>query len=166
MRIAITGHRPQKLNNEWDGVGPCSDYIRSCITRVFELNPPTLIISGMALGVDMIFAEMAIERNLPLLAVIPCPNQECRWPPNSRHRYDKIMSYKKCTRCQVSSNYSTFAMQKRNIYMVNHCDLLIGMFDGTKGGTYNCLQYAKTKKTRLLLFNPMDFKEPEQGFDV
>ena len=166
MKIAITGHRPDKLNKEWDGVGPCSDFIRSCVSKVLERNPPSLIISGMALGVDMLFAEMAIERNLPLLAAIPCKDQERMWPTPSKLRYRQILGYENCETHYVSESYSGYAMQKRNEYMVDNCDILIGIFDGTKGGTYNCLQYAKKKKTRILLFNPMDYKESETGFNV
>lgn len=160
MRIAITGHRPNKINNEYNGNGPMSLWIVNEIGKILDKEHPSLLISGMALGVDMLFAEMAIERNIDLLAAIPCEGQDVKWVEKSKNRYQKILSYKNCEKVILSKRYTPWCMQKRNEYMVDNCNLLIGVHDGTVGGTGNCLEYAKKVNRKIHIINPQDyFKE-------
>jgi uncharacterized phage-like protein YoqJ len=35
-----------------------------------------------------------------------------------------------------------WVMQRRNEWMVDHCDILYAFWDGTSGGTANCVKYA------------------------
>lgn len=157
MRIAITGHRPQRLNKEYDGIGPMSDWLREEINKVLDMHSPTQLISGMALGVDQLFAEIAIKRNLDLLAAIPCKNQEKMWPQKSKDRYNEILQYPNCEKVYVSESYSGWAMQKRNQYMVDNCDLLIACWNHIpQGGTYNCVRYAQSKNIKIEYINPLD----------
>lgn len=53
MRIAVTGHRPDKLGNEYDGKGPISGFIISKLQEVLDTyaGNEILPITGMALGV-------------------------------------------------------------------------------------------------------------------
>lgn len=138
MRIAITGHRPNKLWNDYDLVSPGMQAIKSTLKRAVDKFNPTVMISGMALGIDMLWAELAIEHQLPLLACIPCLNQEAMWPDKSKDRYRKILNYNQCTEVLVTNaSYNQGCMQKRNEYMVNQCELLLAVWDGTSGGTAN-----------------------------
>lgn len=41
--------------------------------------------------------------------------------------------------------YAAWKMQKRNEWMVNNCDILLAIWDGTNGGTKNCIDYAISK---------------------
>ncbi len=157
MKIAITGHRPNKLNKEYDGKGPMSNWLRGEINKTLDKHNPDTLISGMALGVDMLFAEVAIARGLNLIAAIPCRGQEKVWPQKSQQRYNEILSYSKCSKVYVSENYSGWAMQKRNEYMVDNADLLIACWDGTAGGTGNCVQYARKVNKEIIRINPQDF---------
>ena len=52
--------------------------------------------------------------------------------------------------------YSVFKMQLRNEWMVDHCDKLIAIFnqDETSGGTFNCVQYARSKNKDIIFINP------------
>lgn len=157
MKIAITGHRPHRLNKEYDGTGPMSLWIKKKINDILDIYGPTMLISGMALGVDMLFAEIAIERKLPLIAAIPCKGQEKIWPKKSQDRYNKILSYDGCSKVYVSESYSAYAMQKRNEYMIDNCAILLAVWDGTTGGTCNAVQYAKKVNKETIRINPQDF---------
>lgn len=160
MKIAVTGHRPSRLNKEYDGTGPMSNWIKGKINKVLDKHGPTMLISGMALGVDMLFAEIAIERNIDLLAAIPCKEQEKVWPQKSQDRYNQILQYDNCSKVYVSENYSGWAMQKRNQYMIDKADLVIAVWDGSaSGGTYNAVQYAKNTKKEIITINPQDYYE-------
>ena len=154
MTIALTGHRPNKLLYEWDGKGPISDAIFMILCQIIEERKPTKGISGMALGADMLWAEALIEKEVPFIAAIPCKGQEKMWPKKSQWRYNEILSSPLCTKFIVSDGgYSPYKMQKRNEWMVDNCDLLIGVHDGSNGGTYNCIQYAKGK-VETIIINP------------
>lgn len=161
LKIAVTGHRPHKLGNEYDGIGPYSNKLRDLFQKVIDTLRPTEMISGMALGVDMLWAEKAIENNIRLIAAIPCYDQEKAWPLKSQERYNLILS-KAFKKIYITEGfYDKFCMQKRNIWMVDYCDLLVGVYDGSlQGGTKNCLDYAITTKGEdiLIRFNPKTFK--------
>ena len=45
-------------------------------------------------------------------------------------------------------------MQLRNIWMVDRSQYIIGVWDGTEGGTANCIEYAKKKDINILIIKP------------
>lgn len=147
MIIAITGHRPNKLGNDYNLTSPLIMGIKAKLQKIIEESKPTQIITGMALGIDTLWAELAIENNIPFIAAIPCKNQEGKWPQKSKDRYSKIINHPLCIRVYVSDKeYDDKCMQKRNEYMVDTCDLLIAVWDGSPGGTANCVAYASQLK--------------------
>jgi len=53
--------------------------------------------------------------------------------------------------------YAAWKMQVRNCWMVDNSDEIIGIFNGYPGGgTYNCIQYAKSKNKIIHLINPKE----------
>lgn len=157
MKIAATGHRPNKLGKEYGLKGPYSFYIKTELQKYINIYKPDTIISGMALGVDSIFALLAIENNLDLIAAIPCVGQEKKWPQSSQNLYNDILKYDKCTKIVLANHYTLQCMQNRNIYMVDNCDRLIAVWDGTNGGTKNCINYAKSTN------KPIDYIKINHG---
>ena len=151
MDIGVTGHRPDKLCNEWDGIGPCSDWVSNHLqAKIYLLNPERLI-TGMALGVDTIFARLAIFNNIPFTAAIPFKDQELKWAPKQKNEYHQIISHPLCTIVYVCDpGYAVWKMYKRNQWIVENCDLLISVWDGSAGGTSNCVEWATKKKTEMI----------------
>jgi uncharacterized phage-like protein YoqJ len=49
-------------------------------------------------------------------------------------------------------NFAVYKMQVRNEWMVNHANILLALWDGSTGGTYNCIQYAM-KKNHIEIIN-------------
>ena len=158
MKIAVTGHRPNKLNNEYDMDGPHSEHIRNELQEAINALSPTLMISGLALGVDTIWALLAVKNNIPLMAVIPFPSQDKIWTRDSRKIYQELLEYAKNTggiKCTGTDPFEAWKMDVRNRYMVDNCDLLIAVYNGDQsGGTYNCLKYAEKISKSLLKINP------------
>lgn len=166
MKIALTGHRPQKIGQppEWLGQGPASDYIRREILKfLVEQNKKgnkLTLISGMALGCDLIFADIAVRANLPLIAAIPFEGQSRVWSKENQIIYNKILEYPKCTKHVVcDGGYSAKAMQVRNEWMVDNCDMLIAVYDGTSGGTGNCVKYAEQIGKEYFRIDPRKYKD-------
>lgn len=155
MIIAGTGHRPPKLGGY---ILPNPTYIKICQQtekHLLDLKPEK-IISGMALGYDQYLANIAIKLDIPFIAAIPFEGQEKKWPESSRQVYHKLLG--KASEIVMISppGYSAHKLQIRNEWMVDHCDILIGIWDGTAGGTANCIKYAQSKKkdSEIILINP------------
>ena len=170
-KIAVTGHRPQKLGGF---SGPQHEFYKAAIKHyMHEFLGEKLktikeleCISGMALGVDTYWAEVALELNIPLIAAVPFRNQDCKWNKNDREYYKILLRKaqqivyidevtKHTTKYSVLlGNYDPRKMQARNEWMVNNCNELLAVWNETSGGTANCVRYAKSKKTLLTILNP------------
>ena len=143
MRLAATGHRPDKLG----GYTPHVDHeLRKVARAVIETVQPDRCISGMALGWDMAFAQAAIEMGVPLWAALPFVEQPSQWPEVSQRRYFEILDCAARVVTVCPPGYSAKKMQIRNEWMVDECDLLVALWGGTTGGTFNCIKYARRVK--------------------
>jgi uncharacterized phage-like protein YoqJ len=139
--IAFTGHRSDKLGG-YDVPNPT--YVQVCRETealLVELKP-TKCISGMAIGFDSWSANVCIKLGIPWLASIPFLGQEKRWPKKSQDQYHWLLS-KATEQVIVCDSFSLAAFQRRNEHMVDNCDEVISCWNGTKGGTANCIAYAE-----------------------
>lgn len=141
MIAAFTGHRPDKFG-DWDPGHPVIPRIRKELRDVLAREWPLYAISGMALGFDTWAAETCIELGIPFIAVIPCDNMDARWSLPAQQRFQMLCSQAREIIVVSPGPYQRWKMQKRNEWMVDHCSKLIAAFDGSPGGTYNCLEYA------------------------
>lgn len=153
MIVAFTGHRPDKLGGY---KLPNDIYIKVCKDidwLLKELNPEK-VISGMALGVDQWAANIAYKLGIPFIAAIPFEGQELAWPEASQKTY-RILRKLASEEVIVSpGGYSADKMQVRNIWMVDNCHSLIAVWDGSKGGTGNCVEYAKSVDRKIYQIDP------------
>jgi len=152
--LAGTGHRPEKLNKEYELVGPCATNIRKELAKLFEILRPSKVISGMALGFDQLLALFSIEKGIPVLAAVPCDNQEKVWPKKSQERYTQILSSKLVSTYVVCPEaYHPGTMQVRNEWMCDHSNGLVAAWDGTSDGTANCIRYARKNSMSIFYIN-------------
>lgn len=148
MIIAGTGHRPDKLG------GYSEDNFNNLVKigeNWLKGLKATKVISGMALGWDQALAQAAINLKIPLIAAIPFTNQDKVWGDKSQEIYKDLLS-KAIEIVNVSGfdDYKVEYMQKRNQWMVDNCEILLAMFDGTNGGTANCVKYAEQKNKKIV----------------
>lgn len=145
MKLAFTGHRPAKLGGYDDKTNILLCKFARTILRRYK---PRQVISGMALGWDTAVAESAILLDIKTIAAIPFVGQESKWPVAAQESYRELL--KKCHVKVVSPfGYAVYKMQKRNEWMVDHCNLLIALWDGSEGGTANCVRYATSKGVKI-----------------
>ncbi len=146
MKISVTGHRPNKLYGynlkdlRWIK-------LKNEFKQLLKENECEVAISGMALGVDTVFALAVLELKdedypIKLHCAIPCKNHSCKWIKESRDLYDDILSKADIVKLVSEEEYRPWLMQKRNEYMVDLADKVIAVWDGSKGGTGNCVKYA------------------------
>lgn len=153
--LAVTGHRPNKLGNEYDYNGPRSFYVASEIDKMLSVIQPTKCISGMALGVDTIFAFRVLKLHIPLIAAVPFAGQETIWPESSQKIYRDILNNSLTSLHIVcEGGYASWKFQKRNEWMVDNCNVLLACWDGSEGGTANCVAYARKIGREIVRVDP------------
>lgn len=142
MIIAATGHRPDKLGGYGQNV---HNKLVKLATKYLILKKPTKIISGMAIGWDQAFAIAGVNLKIPVLAAIPFAGQESKWPDRVKDNYAELLS--NCSEIKIvcEGGYAAWKMQKRNEWMVDNCDRLVALWNGSPGGTGNCIKYANSK---------------------
>jgi uncharacterized phage-like protein YoqJ len=155
MIVAFTGHRPDKLGGY---KLPNDTYIRVCqkIDAALREIKPEKVITGMALGIDQWAAMIAHKLSIPYLAAIPFEGQEKAWPEASQKIFRLLRKLASEEVIVSPGGYSPHKMQVRNEWMVDHCDVLIAVWDGTSGGTANCVAYAESVGKTIIRINPKD----------
>lgn len=161
--VAFTGHRPHKLGG-YDPTNPkrraVVEAINEALKRAVEKFGPThqiVAITGGALGVDQDAASVAHKLGIPFVVAVPCQNQDSKWPADAKARYAKMIEAAQQVIMVHDGPYNNTCMQKRNEWMVDHCDALIAVWDGSSGGTANCVNYAKKVNKPVIRINPDDF---------
>ena len=146
---SITGHRPEKLS--WgtnEGDEQCLALKNTLLGTLESAYAKGYrhFLSGMARGTDLYFCEAVLHLkqthpNISLEAVIPYAGQAEGWPLADRLRYERILSH--CDfETVIQHNYTAGCLQRRNRYLVDHAGYLIGVYNGSGGGTLYTLSYA------------------------
>ena len=139
MIICGTGHRPNKLGG----------YKKEVERKLYNLaykwllaNKPKKIISGMALGWDQELARAAVDLNIHTVAALPFENHHSIWPHWQIERYINLLSNCNEVIKVCEGGYEKWKMQKRNEWMVDNSDKVLALWNGSVGGTNNCVTYA------------------------
>lgn len=147
MIVAGTGHRPNKIG------GFTTENFFNLVEvaeRWLSENNPDKVISGMALGWDMALAQACINSKIPFVAAIPFKGQESKWSFSQKELYKSILKFAEEIVYVSKEGFSAQKMQKRNEWMVDRADVILAMWDGTMGGTYNCIRYAESKNKKII----------------
>ena len=153
--IHLTGHRPTGLG----GYNKNSEENKWLLSTArdlfgaFRMLGYTHLISGMALGWDQWALEEGMSLGFHTIAAIPCAEQERTWPDESQQKYHELLD--KCDEVEYISKetYKPWLMQHRNEWMVDHGVLTFAAYNGGKGGTYNCLKYARGRGNIIYTIN-------------
>ena len=154
LRIAITGHRPNKLG----GYAP-NNPMRLAVIDFFRrlAMPGVSFISGMALGVDQWAAEGLTRAKAPWTAAIPCKGQDGFWHAASRADYARLLKCASRVHYVSTLPYRPKLMWERNHWMVDNSDLLVGIWDGDlSGGTASCIRYARSVERETVIVRPSE----------
>lgn len=146
MIIAATGHRPNRLGGftieVQAGLGMLA---LAHLTKI----KPAAVISGMALGWDTAVAEAALMLGLPLTCAVPFKGQEEKWPPEQQTMYRAILSKAREVETVNPGGFEFWKMHARNKWMVDRADHMLAIWDGSKGGTCRCIEYADRKNVPI-----------------
>jgi uncharacterized phage-like protein YoqJ len=147
MILGVTGHRPDKLGG----------YTQTVTDRLVELaigclrnKKPDGVITGMALGWDQVIAAACIYLSIPYIAAVPFKGQEIMWNAEARKHYQALLDAAMYIEIVSPGGFSALKMQKRNEWIVDSSDEILALWNGSSGGTCNCVLYAKSKKVPVL----------------
>ena len=158
----FTGHRPQSLPWGYNESGLAFILFKNKLKKAIKsaiADGFNHFISGMALGVDMLAAELVLELkkkhpNIILECAIPCKNQSCKWQSDSVDRYNAILEQADKVTMVSDTNYFNGCMQKRNKYMIDKSERVIAVFNGTPGGTAQTIESAKKAGREVVIIKP------------
>lgn len=147
--VCGTGHRPDKLIGEYENWKEHQYQLIEFAEIVIEEYNPDVVISGMALGWDLCLAQAAINKFKRLEAALPCRNQTVGWKPDDIRWHQEILKLAAKTTV-ISEGYTNWCMHKRNEFMVDESQMILALWDGSDGGTSNCVKYAKKKNKKVV----------------
>lgn len=104
----------------------------------------------MALGWDQALAEACVLEGVPFDAFVPFLGQESVWPEKARAKYKWLMSRADLIAYTAPPGYAAWKMQTRNEAMVKSAGVMLALWDGSAGGTANCVRYAEKVGTPVL----------------
>lgn len=177
LHISLTGHRPTKLG----GYPSRSDYnakgyadlqadLERYMERALDTYDRVIGHSGLALGADTIWSNaiLSVRERYPnrveFHAEIPNRLQPNRWITSADIDYwhhqvdtaDNVTFYNNDV--DFGSSLSTGEMARdlelRNRGMLDKADVLLAVYDGSKGGTGNAVRYAQQTNLETVVVHP------------
>jgi uncharacterized phage-like protein YoqJ len=133
-RIAFTGHRHFRFNE-----------VAPALASIHTKYPDAIWITGGAIGLDSHAAEYARIHGISLWLILPFPQKvmTARWNKAQISMLRAHIQY--CAKLSVIAPvYKASVYQDRNVRMVDLSTLLCAFFDGSPGGTANCVRHAKS----------------------
>ncbi|MBE0522357.1 MAG: macro domain-containing protein [Candidatus Methanoperedenaceae archaeon] len=132
IKIAFTGHRRLGYAQ-----------VESMLNKIHAEFPDSVWITGGAIGLDSHAAKYAMLHGIELWLILPFSPavMTARW--NAQQKSFLEASIKYASKFTVLSPvYNVRVYQDRNIRMVDLSDMLAAFWDGSRGGTANCVGYA------------------------
>ena len=161
----FTGHRPKTLpwgRDEGDiRCAALKSKIKFIVEDLIVAGGYGRFISGMAMGSDMICAEVALSlRNLYPHIQLECAVPNYAFGENLKgeeaEKFGDILERADLvTYVNDGSIYSIRDLMRRNVYMVDASDLVVAIYiEGQSGGTKNTIDYAKRKNKEIIIISP------------
>jgi uncharacterized phage-like protein YoqJ len=158
----VTGHRPRKIGG-YKTPNPTERWVRAhlhaVLARMKARHTDLVAISGMALGVDLIFVEEAIRLGIPFVAAVPFEGQDSRWPSPSQRRYRELLAQaSQVIRVDEEEGYRADTLKGqfllRNKWMIDHSDSTVAVWDGSRGGTGHAVKASWDQGRSVLCIDP------------
>lgn len=162
----FSGHRTTHFDMDTSCMGDImKDALKSAITDAIAAGF-TIFYSGMAMGFDIIAAEMimrqkyAVAAEISLVSVIPFGGQEAKWSKKWRERHDGVL--RAADKIVVlNPKYIRGCYHERNRYLVDNSTRLIGLYSGKAGGTEHTFDYAEKSGINVInLWQDIEAKNP------
>jgi ribonuclease HI len=134
--VLVAGHRPGELGGY--GPNPVADGVRTrlgeMLAAMVEVDGPLAVVSGLRLGAEQLGAEAALERDLPLIAVLPYPEADRPWPPEARARFAELVDAAEVAitleaRAPATKQLAGAALGRRDAWLARQVDAAVVVWD-------------------------------------
>lgn len=159
---AFTGHRPSRFPWGYDETNQECIALKEILTgeimRLADIGV-TNFLSGMAEGVDVWVSVIVLalqEKNprIKLHCILPCKTQADNWNFTSQALYHSILEQADSV-VYVSRQYHKTCMMKRNRFMVDHSDILLGVCRKVpRSGAMATINYARKVQREIIIVDP------------
>jgi hypothetical protein len=176
--IALTGHRPvaRGENRLFGGYGEYNkrdtspyyqrmrETLRGMVDDLLESHEHLTLHSGMALGVDTVWAEVILEARqdhpdrIAFTADVPTLSQAAKWGGPSQQTWRSLT--RQADQLNVyADEYRTGVEELRNKGMIVGADTVIAVADGRPSGTQRAIQDAIKAGAELIQLDPAVFED-------
>jgi uncharacterized phage-like protein YoqJ len=147
MIVGITGHRPEKI--------PDPTWVKVRMENaLLNIHYAQMVIQGMASGVDLWSAKIAYRNKIPFTCARPWKGHK----PRVADEYDYRKAIGHAARVYDVSPFEDYVgpwvYEVRNRWMVDESQEMLAVWDGTKSGTANAVQYAILRKIPVYRIDP------------
>jgi uncharacterized phage-like protein YoqJ len=153
--LGVTGHRPKSLGlDEFNPKHPVWLDAYKFVASQIKFYDLERLVSGGALGFDMIAGKAAVEHDVPLELALPFEGYDSKWSDKDKRRLQWLIEHSVEHYYVCSPGYDPSKYQTRNERIVQRSDLLAACWDGSAGGTRNCLRAARAAKVPYHVHDP------------
>lgn len=160
MVTCFTGHRPNKLKGyKAEDNKELLWRIHNVIVDHIENKNVDTFINGVALGIDMWSAKIVLKLkekypHIKLISAVPCLGQNKMWKQEDKNLWQEIIDNSDRVVMTSEEDYKPYLMQLRNVWMTDESDFVIAVWDGSNGGTGNCVKYAEKRNKEITVIKP------------
>lgn len=146
MIYSFSGHRLHKLySGKWSFTDRAIDFLNCFAVRTLQdldITHKDYCIVGGAHGWDQSVAHACWVLGIPYTLVIPCADQDIKWPENIREDYQEQIRRAKEV-ITLYPKYNDRCMDERDRKMVDDSERLISLLNpALGGGTRSTVDYA------------------------
>lgn len=166
FRIAVTGHRKMSTNEKkhkeyMNKLRIGTDVLIHILVKHLNVDRSSIrFLHGVASGVDITFGDQGLRLGIPVHLYFPFPyevqKEKAKW-----RRRERLWVAEQIVECEkiveVCDKFYTYGYQKRNMALVDNCDLLALCFTRDKSGSGNCYRYAR--KQNVLTVDLLELAE-------
>jgi uncharacterized phage-like protein YoqJ len=141
--LAVTGHRDLSKRTV--------EAAKWWIEKIAQKYPQATIITGGAIGTDLLVAQLAIKAELKSKVYLPFEfeTHTARWNQTSKAQLRWVLDRSEI-RVVGGHQYSVKLYHRRNERMVDNADVILAFWDGREdGGTASCIRYAQHRGKRV-----------------
>jgi len=155
-KVMVTGHRSLPAE-AWNWVA--SDIAR-CLSKLADQRGDLIAIQGLALGADMLFAEIALGQDRPVWSFEPFSGQASRWNPTEQARHERIKAASARTVTLADDpggdrGLAVRLLHARNDRMLGEADIVMAVLDARQtGGSRSAVLKALKRELPVLRLNP------------
>ncbi len=147
---ALTGHRPPKAGLTYSHDSPGDLAAVKAVRQFIRAYDIDFLIVGGALGFDTLGARAAWLEKIPYDVYVPFKAQAARWYPEAQTRYYTMLEEANTVEVISEGGFTPQKMQFRNVRMVDDARFLATWWDGSSGGTANCIKYAELGSIKVI----------------